>query len=225
MGINKELKKIEAVLFDLDGTIVDSMWMWKDIDIEYLGGLGEACPDDLQKSIEGMSFYETAVYFKERFNINDSIQGIMESWNDMAFDKYQNEVPLKNGVLDFIKYLHENGYKMGVATSNSRRLALASLQSRGIFDYFGVILTGDECGKGKPEPDVYINTALALNVDPSRCLVFEDLPAGITAGARAGMKTVAVWDEYSAHLDDKKREMADYYIKDYREIMNEIRYS
>lgn len=222
MGIRKELENVEAVLFDLDGTIVDSMWMWKNIDIEYLGSLGLKCPEDLQKCIEGMSFYETAVYFKDRFGIDDSLQDIMECWNDMAYEKYQNEVMLKTGVYDFIKYLKENGYKLGIATSNSRRLAYASLISREILEYFGVVLTGDECGKGKPEPDVYINSAMKLGVDPSKCLVFEDLPAGITAGKRAGMKTVAVWDQYSDYLDNTKREMADYYITDYKEIMDEI---
>ena len=222
MGINEELKNIDAVIFDLDGTIVNSMWMWKNIDIEYLGKLGWECPDDLQKCIEGMSFYETAIYFKNRFAIEDSIEEIMECWNTMAFEKYQNEVLLKEGALDFIKYLHKNGYRLGIATSNSKRLAYASLESRGIADYFSAVLTGDECGKGKPEPDVYINTAKKLDVNPSKCLVFEDLPAGITAGKRAGMKTVAIWDEYSDYLDDIKREMADYYITDYREIMNEI---
>ena len=74
----------KAVIFDLDGTLVDSMWMWKAIDIEYLARFGLDCPDDLQKRIEGMSFSETASYFKERFGLEDSLEEIKEAWVDMS---------------------------------------------------------------------------------------------------------------------------------------------
>lgn len=222
MGIKNELDNIEAVIFDLDGTIVDSMWMWKSIDIEYLARVNRECPNNLQKCIEGMSFYETAVYFKDHFELEDSVEDIMECWNEMAFDKYSKEVLLKDGCKEFITYLHENGYKLGVATSNSRCLASESLRSRGIIQYFSEIITGDECDKGKPEPDVYLQTASHLNVSPDKCIVFEDLPAGIIAGKRAGMKTVAVKDDYSDHMWAEKVELADYHINDYEEIMNEI---
>ena len=82
------LTDIDGVLFDLDGTLVDSMNMWEQIDIEYLGGLNIDMPDDLQRSIEGRSFYETAVYFKERFGIEDPIPSIMDRWNEMAREMY-----------------------------------------------------------------------------------------------------------------------------------------
>ena len=71
--MDKLLHRKQAVIFDLDGTLVDSMWMWKAIDMEYLGRFGYGCPEDLQKSIEGMSFTETAVYFKKRFMLEDPI--------------------------------------------------------------------------------------------------------------------------------------------------------
>ena len=89
---------IEAVIFDLDGSLVDSMWIWKDIDIEYLGRFGLEPPAGLQSEIEGMSFSETAGYFKERFRLPDSVEKIKEDWNRMAWDKYMSQVPLKEGV-------------------------------------------------------------------------------------------------------------------------------
>jgi len=221
--VNKEIIDAkEAFIFDLDGTIVDSMWVWKSIDIEFLGSIGCELPDDLQKCIEGMSFYETAEYFKKRFSILKTPEEIIDVWNKMAFDKYSNEVTLKPGILDFLKYLKENNKKIGIATSNSRVLAYEALKRKGIFEYFDVILTGDECGKGKPEPDVYINTAAALNADNKNCLVFEDLPAGIIAGKRAGMETVAIADNYSDYQWNRKIELADYNIQDYKEIINEL---
>ena len=96
---------IEAVIFDLDGTLIDSMWMWKQIDIDYLAKHGHPLPEDLQSSIEGMSFSETAVYFKERFALSDPLDVIKTEWNRMAYDIYVNNVPLKAGVLEFLKYL------------------------------------------------------------------------------------------------------------------------
>ena len=88
------LQASDAVLFDLDGTLVDSMWMWKEIDIEYLGRFGLSCPPDLQKIIEGMSFSETAEYFKHRFQIPDSIDAIKADWIRMSIEKYRNEVSI-----------------------------------------------------------------------------------------------------------------------------------
>ena len=86
------LQKTKAVLFDLDGTLVDSMWMWKDIDIEYLGRHGWELPKELQKDIEGMSLTETATYFKNRFQLKESLEQIKSEWMDMAREKYCKEV-------------------------------------------------------------------------------------------------------------------------------------
>ena len=88
------LQNIKAVLFDLDGTLVDSMWMWKDIDIEYLGKRGIALPESLQKDIEGMSLTETATHFKTRFQLPETLEEIKKEWMDMARDKYCHQVPL-----------------------------------------------------------------------------------------------------------------------------------
>jgi len=82
--------KYDAIIFDLDGTLIDSMWIWKAIDVDFLEKRGMELPDDLQKAIEGMSFTETAMYFKERFNLNDSLDEIKKEWNDSAYDYYKN---------------------------------------------------------------------------------------------------------------------------------------
>ena len=82
------IDKKKAVIFDLDGTLVNSMWVWHDIDIEYLGRYGYDVPEDMVQEIEGMGFTEVAVYFKERFRIPDEIETIKEEWNRMAFEKY-----------------------------------------------------------------------------------------------------------------------------------------
>ncbi len=99
------IEETKAVIFDLDGTLVDSMWMWKDIDIEFLKNYGHDCPPELQKEIEGMSFSETAVYFKDRFGLRESIEDIKAIWREMSIDKYRHQVPLKAGAREFLSHL------------------------------------------------------------------------------------------------------------------------
>ena len=212
------LKNKKAVIFDLDGTLVDSMWMWKAIDIEYLGRFGFDLPLTLQKDIEGMSFSETAVYFKETFQIPDTLEEIKATWNRMAYDKYTKEVPLKKGVQKFLDYCKENRILLGIATSNSRELVDATLKALNIKEYFACVMTACEVAKGKPAPDIYLAVAEKLQAEPSRCLVFEDIEMGIMAGKNAGMEVCAVEDEFSMNQIEAKKKLADYYIKDYFDI-------
>lgn len=209
----------KAILFDLDGTLVDSMWMWKQIDIEFLGRFGYECPDDLQKSIEGMSFSETAVYFKERFQIPWSLDEIKACWTQMSIDKYRYEVPLKSGVKEFLKYCKENKIRTGIATSNGRDMVDAVVESLQIGPYLDEIVTACEVKAGKPEPDIYLEVARRLETDPSECLVFEDVPAGILAGKRAGMQVIAVEDDFSKLMKPEKLELADGFIDSYFDIL------
>ena len=208
----------KAVIFDLDGTLVDSMWMWKAIDIEYLGRFGLDLPPSLQKDIEGMSFSEIAVYFKETFQIPDTLEEIKATWNRMAYDKYTKEVPLKKGVQKFLDYCKENRILLGIATSNSRELVDATLKAVNIKEYFACVMTACEVAKGKPAPDIYLAVAEKLQAEPSRCLVFEDIEMGIMAGKNAGMEVCAVEDEFSMNQIEAKKKLADYYIKDYFDI-------
>jgi HAD superfamily hydrolase (TIGR01509 family) len=213
------LKDIEAVIFDLDGTLIDSMWMWKQIDIEYLERFGLELPLDLQKMIEGMSFSETAIYFKERFKLEDSIDQIKSDWNKMAWDKYQNEVPLKDGVLEFLVYLKENNIPAGIATSNSRELVDLIINIHDLQGYFTSIRTSCEVAKGKPSPDIYLLVASDLGVEPEKCLVFEDVLQGVMAGKNANMKVCSVYDEASLTEQDSKRKLADYEIISMTEVL------
>ncbi len=209
---------IKAVIFDLDGTLVDSMWIWEDIDIEFLASYGIDYPKSFQKDLNGMSFTETARYFKERFAIPDSVEEIKRIWNTMAFNKYAKEVPLKNGVLEFIKTLKSKGIKMGIASSNSIELVSTVIKRFDLEAYFDTINTSCEVPKGKPAPDIYLLAAKMLNVKPEECLVFEDVMQGILAAKSANMKVCAVDDAYSVDTLEEKAAIADYYIKDYKNL-------
>ena len=212
------LKNKKAIIFDLDGSLVDSMWMWKAIDIEFLGVRNISLPENLQKNIEGMSFSETAVYFKETFRLKETLEEIKDIWNQMAYDKYTKEVFLKKGAKELLDYCKKKGILLGIATSNSRQLVESTIKALKLENYFSCIMTSCDVEKGKPAPDVYLAVAKQLKISPEKCLVFEDIVMGILAGKNAGMEVCAVEDEYSMYQKEEKIEIADYYIKDFTEI-------
>lgn len=211
----------KGIIFDLDGTLVDSMWMWRAIDIEYLAKFGYELPDDYQKSIEGLSFHEVAIYTKERFGIPDDPETMKQQWNDMAVEFYRTRVPVKPGVRRFLDYLKECGIRLGIATSNSRTLLETVLNAQQIRPYFDVITTGCEVEHGKPYPDIYLHVAGNLGIAPSECLVFEDVEAGIQAANAAGMQVCTVYDPFSESSQERLKECSDYYIRSYEELFDE----
>lgn len=207
----------KAVIFDLDGSLVDSMWIWGEIDKEYLGrfGITLECREEIKSKIEGMSFHETAIYVKETYKIPDSIEQMKADWNHMAWDKYEKEVPLKPGIPDFLEGCKRNGIRLGIATSNSRELAENVLRVHGLLDVFSCILTGSEVLKGKPAPDIYLEVAKKLDVSPCDCLVFEDILPGICAGKNANMTVCAVADEDSQDNWEEIKKAADTSVFDF----------
>lgn len=218
----KMLENIDAVIFDMDGTLLDSMWIWPDIDDVFLDKYNLQKPEGFHEGMEGKSYTETAQYFLDLFpSLSQTKEEIMEEWNEMAHDRYISQVKLKPGAKEFIQAMKAQGKKIGIATSNSRFLVNDTLKAMNIEDLFDSVKTSCEAGAGKPAPDVYLLVANDLKVDTSRCLVFEDVPMGIMAGINAGMKTCAIDDDFSRPQNDKKRELADFYINDFNDIMNE----
>ncbi|MCD7817918.1 MAG: HAD family phosphatase [Lachnospiraceae bacterium] len=214
------LKQTEAVIFDLDGTLMDSMSLWTNIDIEFLGQYGQAPTPDLAVAIEGMGFTETAEYFRERYALPCSVEDIKQVWNRMAFQKYAHEVQMKPGAFNFLHYLKSHHFPIAIASSNSQELIRASLTNNRVEDCFDSIVTSCEVAKGKPAPDVYLYAADKLGVLPEHCLVFEDVPMGIMAAKNAGMRVCAMEDAFSASRKAEVRRLADYYIRSYDEVLN-----
>lgn len=214
------LENIKAVIFDLDGTLVDSMGIWRNVDIEFLGSRGIPFPDDLPRELESMEFMEVARYFKERFSLPDAPGEIAAIWTDMAMDQYLHKISMKPGLKEFLEYLKERKIPLGIASSNHINLVQAALKGHGLEDYFSAVVTCSDVKRAKPEPDVYLEAARRLGVGPSDCMVFEDIPVGIQAGKSAGMRTCAVRDDYSQCQDNEKRRLADYYIESYMQVLD-----
>lgn len=215
------LKDIKAVIFDLDGSLVDSMWIWPEVDEEYFVKYGLTKPEGFYEEMEGKSYTEVAQLYLDTFpQLPCTIDEIKQEWNDMTYEKYCTEVPLKPGAREMIETLYAQGVRFGIASSNSIDLVKAVIRALGVEQYFDSIHTSCEVRTGKPAPDVYLLAARDLQIAPEHCLVFEDVPMGILAGKNAGMRVCAVDDRFSKNLEEKKRSLADYYIKDYYDIIN-----
>lgn len=209
---------IKAAIFDLDGTLIDSMWVWSKIDYDYLSMRGIPVPLDLKDNIAHLSFDDTARYFKDRFNLNESLEEIKRQWNDMALHEYTHSIILKDDARDFLCFLKSLGIKIGLATSNSRFLLEKVLRKNGIYEYFDVITTTDEVSRGKNFPDIYLLTAEKLGVNPKACIVFEDILPAIIGAKAAGMTVVGVHDLASEHQIEDICKIADLYIRKYSQL-------
>lgn len=216
------LKGIKAVLFDLDGTLLDSMGIWQELDKEFVSRHHLKEPEGFYEKIEGMSFVEISHYYAEVFPQLSSPEEIRREWTEMIREHYRMRTPLKPGAREFLDHLKKEKIRMGIATSNEPELARTALQANGVLEYFDAVCSACDVACGKPAPDVYLKAASELGVQAGECLVFEDIPNGILAGKRAGMRVCAVEDVFSAASRKEKQELADHYIKDFFEILEGI---
>lgn len=216
------LKGKKAVIFDMDGSLVDSMWIWTEVDRIYMEKYSLTEPETFHKDIEGMSYIETAQYFVDTFQtLRCTREEVMQEWRDMTVELYATKVFPKPGAVEFLDEMRRRGVLLGIATSNDRQIAQAALDAQGLSEYFSSVCTSSEVAAGKPAPDMYLKVAEDLGVAPADCLVFEDIPNGILAGKNAGMSVCAVDDDFSRRDEPEKKRLADYYIRNFYEIMNE----
>ncbi|OPL09049.1 MAG: hypothetical protein AVO33_00900 [delta proteobacterium ML8_F1] len=213
------IRGFKGVIFDLDGTIIDSLGMWEAVDRVYLERFDHSLPGDLQRAIEGMSFHETALYFKERFSLKDEVEVIKKDWHDLAWKYYENEVSTKEHVVDLLKSIKAMGIPMAIATSNSRELATLALKRNHLEECFETVVTSGDVARGKPAPDVFLEAARQIRVPPHQCLVFEDTFAGVLGAKAAGMTVYAVYEKYSEDFLEEILKNSDGYIRHYKELL------
>ena len=215
-------ENIKACLFDMDGTLIDSMGLWKQIDREFFAKYNKELPEDYQKKIEGLNMYKTAVYTKENYGFDISVEAMIDEWNEMAKIAYGKEIKFKPYAYEALLLLKEKGIKLGVATSNSGYLFYSFANANNLMDIIETAVVSEDVKNGKPEPECYLTVAERLNVKPQNCLVFEDILVGLTAGKKADMKLCAVQDSYSYNQWDEKIAFSDYHIEDYKELIDII---
>ena len=219
--MNREnwLKNIEGAVFDLDGTLLDSSWVWEKVDEKFLGDRGFQVPDDYVDEISPLGAERAAVYTIERFGLNEDKDDIVREWIKMAKKEYATEVVCKPYAKEFLEELHKLNIKMAVATSSDRELFMKTLEREGILKYSQKIVTVDEVERGKGYPDIYEEAARRIKVNPHKCLVFEDILAGVTGASLGEFNVVAVFDEKSKHNWEKIKSISKYSINDYKELL------
>ncbi|WP_394904847.1 HAD family hydrolase [Bifidobacterium breve] len=188
----------KAAIFDLDGTLLDSMGVWDQVDIDFLGKRGIEVPTDYMIKVSSMQFQQIAEYTIARFGLKDTPEELMQEWDDVARVAYSTTVEAKPGALDYLRDLKSAGVKMGVATSLPPQLREPALRHVGMLGMFDDIVSVDDANDvGKDQPDVYLLTAERLGAKPADCTVFEDLLVGIKSAKSVGMKVWAMHDDSS----------------------------
>lgn len=176
---------IKGAIFDLDGTLLDSAYVWSEVDRRFLGKRSLELPDDYCKSICTMNLEQAAVYTKQRFDLPDSIEAIINEWKDSAFSEYRDNVPAFDKARDLLALLKENGIKTALATASDRLFYEPALKRTGLYELIDFFSQTSEVARGKGFPDIYLHASSALGLEACECAVFEDIPEGIS-GARAG---------------------------------------
>ena len=195
MGINTG----KGAIFDLDGTLLDSMGVWDQVDIDFLGRRGIDVPDDYMTKVSAMQFRQIAEYTIARFDLADTPEQLMAEWDEMARVAYSTVVEAKPHAIEYLRGLKASGAKLAVATSLPPTLREPAMAHVGIDGFFDEVVSVDDVGDvSKENPDVYLLAAERLGVAPTDCTVFEDLLAGIKAAKSVGMTVWAMNDDSSA---------------------------
>ncbi len=210
---------MRGAIFDLDGTLFDSMWVWHRVDERFLERHDLPREDDYLKSLGPMGFHRAAEYTKAYFDMPCSAEEILNEWFLQAKDLYDNEVLLKDGAKEYLEKLRREGVRLGIATSNHRDLFTGTLRRCGVLDLFDAVATTSEVARGKEFPDVYLLAAERLGTSPEETVVFEDIPQGLSGAKAGGFFTVAVEDPFSEKERETLLALADRYIGSFRELL------
>ena len=207
----------EAAIFDLDGTLLNSMHVWEQIDIEFLQKRGLPVPADYVVEICARSFEEAAQYTIELFGLPETIDDIIIEWNVMAAYEYAYNVKIQSYAMDYLLQLKSRGIKLAVATGLPKELFIPCLKNNSVLHLFDVLCSTDEVRHGKECPDVFELAAKRLRVVPERCIVFDDVLPAIKSAKMANMIACGIYDKYSAHNQTEIEEIADSYIFNFKE--------
>ena len=212
---------LKGAIFDFDGTLVDSMFIWDTIGEDYLRTLGKEPHEDLKETFMTLTLEEAAEYYRTHYGVTLSVKEIVDGVNTMVEGIYRTRVALKQGVADFLAQLKENGTRMCIATVTDRYLVEETLDRLGILQYFSEIFTCAEVGYGKDKPIIYRKALEHLDTAKNETYVFEDSLFALKTAKADGFTTVGVYDRHENRQDNLKN-LADYYIVDFADPVLKI---
>ena len=205
---------LKGAIFDFDGTLVDSMYIWDTIGEDYLRSLGKEPHEDLKETFMTLTLEEAAEYYRTHYGVTLSVKEIVDGVNTMVEGIYRTRVALKQGVADFLAQLKDNGTRMCIATVTDRYLVEETLDRLGILQYFSEIFTCAEVGYGKDKPIIYRKALEHLGTTKNETYDFEDSLFALKTAKADGFTTVGVYDRHENRQDNLKN-LADYYIVDF----------
>lgn len=205
---------IKGAIFDLDGTLIDSMFIWDTLGEDYLKSLGIAPKENLAEVFKTFTLEQAAEYYRNHYNIKLSVKEIVEGINDMVAEIYRTKVAIKPGVNDFLKRLQSANVKMCIATVTDRVIVEDVLKHLNVRDYFSEIFTCTEVGCNKETPKIYRQSLNHLGTPKTETVVFEDVLHAIKTAKDDGFKVAAVYDSHEPRQKEMK-EISDYYIADF----------
>lgn len=209
---------IKGAIFDVDGTLLDTMHVWTDSGERYLKSQGIKAEPGLGDILFAMTVEMGARYLKEHYPLDKDIEEIKEGINSMVEEYYFTEADFKPGARELLEKMKEEGIPMTIATSTDRYCILAAFNRLGYTDYFKEIFTCTEVGASKAEPKIFFEAVKAMGTEPEDTWLFEDGLYSIKTAKAEGFKIVGVYDEVSAADQEEIEELSDVYVKELTEL-------
>ncbi len=214
---------IKGAIFDVDGTLLDSMGIWEDAGKRYLHSIRVEPEENLSTVLFSMTLEEGAIYVRERYSLSQTVPEIVQGVLDEVRDFYYEEAPLKEGAKELLQALAERKIPMAVATSSEREYVEAAFRRLHIRQYFKEIFTCSEVGAGKSQPLIYETAANCLGTKPEETYVFEDVLHAIRTANGAGFQTVGIYDKYSEKDQEEIKRHASFYLPDFKNIERKVK--
>ena len=215
---------LKGLIFDFDGTLFDSMFIWDTAGESYLRSIGKEPKADLQKVLKPMSLLQSAQYIREKYDIPLSVEDIMDEVNRTVEDFYFHTVEPKPGVIDFLEELHRRNIKMCIATATDRYQVEAALQRCKMRHFFSEIFTCTEVGSGKDRPDIFRKAMEHLQTNRSNTAVVEDAYHAAFTAKQDGFMVVGVYDSHESRQHELLQ-LADVFLPDYLHLNNFWRFA
>lgn len=209
---------MKYTIFDLDGTLLDSMGIWENIDVEFLSKYGFKPTDEIRNKLKVLSVRQSSEFFKMEFKLQQSVDEIMSEIAELCVDKYKFEVELKHFVYECLQELKQNNVKMCIASASARRNIISAMTRLKIIDFFDFIIAADDILTGKDNPEIFLTCAERFGAKPEEITVFEDALHAIKTAKKAGFKVIGVYDESAKDDIDEIKKICDKYIYDWNEV-------